>query len=231
MFGLAVLFFMALFVLFAIWAMWAGAKMGKGFGELVHMPVAGTIVGLFCGFMMPTGLLLLSWAQEKIDAETTVAGLCATKAGIRIYISPEEHARRIRDNDWEGVKRAEVKDHVTGRGRYVHGKIVTLDGRKFRMSDKEFSGERGSIVHLMTGEPEAYPRYIFYFNKLIYDVAHHVPLAFVDGFQVNDYTGGSSPRLRRWLNTRSGCGHYFMRRASKDLTSKYKTNLNQEGKK
>lgn len=227
MFGLAILFFLALWVVGVLLAMYLCGMVGGKLGAKVGVPLVGGLFGIALGFTLPMGRVFLGWAQEKIDAETTVAGLCATKAGIRIYLSPEEHARRIRENDWEGVKRAEVKDRDLGS--ITFGKVITLDGRKFGMSDKDFSGENGSIVHLMTGEPEEYPRYIFYFNKLIYDVAHQVPLAFVDGFQINDYSG--RPKMRFWLNSRRGCGYYLLRRASKDLTSKYKTNLNQEEKK
>ena len=227
MFGLAVLFFMAIFVLIAGGAMWVGAKIGKGFGDLVHMPFAGAFVGLLCGFMMPTGFMLLGWAKEKIDAETTVAGLCATKAGIHIYLSPEEHARRIRENDWEGVMRAEVRDRDLGS--ITFGKIVTIDGRKFRMSDKDFSGENGPIAYLMTRRQEKYPKYIRYINYFFFDVVNQVPLAFVEGFQIQDYT--DKPKLRFWLDERRGCGYSLLVRGVDGLASKYENNFNQEGKK
>ena len=218
MLGLAVLFFMAIFVLIAGGAMWVGAKIGKGFGDLVHMPFAGAFVGLLCGFMMPTGFMLLGWAQEKIDAETTVAGLCATKAGIRIYISPEEHARRVRDNDWEGVTRAEVRDEVNGP--YVIGKIITFDGRKFPVSNKQMAGEHGNIIHINEDHGEEYPRHIAYASSLYYDAANQVPLFRVESFYI---AGDNSAdlKLKFWIRELHGC-HLKIYKRSRQLTERYK---------
>ena len=204
MFGLAVLFFLAIFVLIAVGAMWAGARIGKGFGDLVHMPFAGAFVGLLCGFMMPTGFMLLGWAKEKIDAETTVAGLCATKAGIHIYLSPEEHARRIRDNDWKGVTRAEVKDYVTGRGRYVHGKIISLDGRKFTASNEAMAGKHGKIIVTSELYRKEYPRHIAYVSYLHYDIEHQVPLFRSESF---DAVFDNAMGLKFWANNIYRCSN------------------------
>ena len=220
MFGLAVLFFLAIFVLIAVGAMWAGARIGKGLGELVHMPFAGAFVGLLCGFMMPTGFMFLGWAKEKVDAETTVAGLCATKAGIRIYLSPEEHARRIRNNDWEGVRRAEVKDHVTGRGRYVHGKIITLDGRKFTASDERIAGKYGDIPYLTEDHKRKYPRQVAYASYLFYDTVHQVPLFRVESFHLTS-NSGASPNFRFWIRDWHGC-YLAIDREGRQLLGKYK---------
>lgn len=221
MFGLAILFFLAIFALIAVGAMWAGARIGKGFGDLVHMPFAGAFVGLLCGFMMPTGFMLLGWAKEKIDAETTVAGLCATKAGIRIYISPEEHARRIRDNDWEGVRRAEVKDHVTGRGRYVHGKIIEIDGKQFTTSNKRITGGYGKITTVNEDRREKYSRHVAYASYLFYDTVHQMPLIHAESFYVVTGRGNtSSPNFRFWMREQYGCYHTINAR-SRQLAGEY----------
>ena len=217
MFGLAVLFFMAIFVLIAGGAMWVGAKIGKGFGDLVHMPFAGAFVGLLCGFMMPTGFLFLGWAKEKIDAETTVAGLCATKAGIRIYLSPEEHARRIRENDWEGVRRAIIEDEVDGP--YVFGKIITLDGKQFTASNKRMAGEYGKITAVNEDRRKKHPRHIAHASYLYYDVAHQVPLFRVESFMVTK--GGPGPNFRFWIREWYGC-YLKIDKRSRQLSERYK---------
>ena len=226
MFGLAILFFLVLWAVGTLLAMYLCGMVGGKLGAKVGLPLVGGLLGIALGFTLPMGRIFLGWAQENIDAETTVAGLCATKAGIRIYISPEEHARRIRDNDWEGVKRAEVKDRDLGS--ITFGKVITLDGRKFGMSDKDFSGENGPVVYLMTRRQEKYPRYIRYINYFFFDVVHQVPLAFVEGFQIQDYT--DMPKMRFWLDERRGCGYSLLARGVDGLASKYERNFKQEGK-
>ena len=220
MFGLAVLFFLAIFVLIAVGAMWAGARIGKGFGELVHMPVAGTIVGLFCGFMMPTGFLFLSWAQEMIAAERMVSELCSTKAGNRIVLSPEEHARRIRDDDWEGVRRAVVKDRTNGP--YVIGKTVTIEGQEFWMSNNEAEGKNGAVIQMRVPSVIKYPRFIWHTHYVLYDVEHRVPLYYTEGFQVNKY---GDLGLRFWLNERHGCYYSIVERGYDTLLAQYRHNF------
>ena len=202
MLGLAVLFFLALWIVGTLFAMWLGAKIGKGFGDLVHMPFAGAFVGLLCGFMMPTGFMFLGWAKEKIDAETTVADLCATKAGIHIYLSPEEHARRIRDNDWEGVTRAEVRDEVNGP--YVIGKIISIDGRKFTASNEAMAGKHGKIIVASEWHRKEYPRHIAYVSYLHYDVEHQVPLFRSESF---DAVFDNAMGLKFWANNIYRCSN------------------------
>lgn len=200
--------------------MWAGARIGKGFGELVHMPVAGSIVGLFCGFMMPTGFLFLSWAQEMIAAERMVSELCSTKAGNRIILSPEEHARRIRENDWEGARRAEVKDRTNGP--YVIGKIVLFDGKEYRMDNRDAKGENGSIIQLGVPGSEKYPRFIWHTHYMLYDVEHRVPLYYTEGFQIRRY---GDLKLRFWLNERHGCYYSIVSHGYVTLLAQYERNL------
>ena len=218
MFGLAVLFFLAIFVLIAVGAIWAGARIGKGLGELVHMPFAGAFVGLLCGFMMPTGFMFLGWAKEKVDAETTVAGLCATKAGIRIYISPEEHARRIRENDWEGVRRAEVKDRDLGS--ITFGKVVSLDGRKFMASDERIAGKYGDIPYLTEDHKREYPRHIAYASYLYYDTVHQVPLFRVESFHITSNSGAGT-NFKFWIHDWYGC-YLALDNEGRQLLGKYK---------
>ena len=204
MFGLVILFFLALWAVGTLLAMYLCGMVGGKLGAKVGLPLVGGLFGVALGFTLPMGRVFLGWAQEKIDAETMVAGLCATKAGIRIYLSPEEHARRIRENDWEGVRRAEVKDYVTGRGRYVHGKIISLDGRKFIASNEDMAGKYSKIIVTSELYRKEYPRHIAYVSYLHYDIEHQVPLFRSESF---DAVFDNAMGLKFWANNIYRCSN------------------------
>ena len=217
MFGLAILFFLALWAVGTLLAMYLCGMIGGKLGAKVGLPLVGGLFGVALGFTLPMGRVFLGWAQEKIDAETTVAGLCATKAGIRIYLSPEEHARRIRENDWEGVTRAEVKDRDLGS--ITFGKIVTIDGKKFTASDEDMAGKYGDLIHISEYHREEYPRSIAYASYLYYDVVHQVPLFLVRSFMVTRVESG--PKLKFWWREWYGC-YLAIDKKNRQLLGEYK---------
>ena len=200
MLGLAVLFFLALWIVGTLFAMWLGGRIGAWMGEEVGLPQAGKVLGIAAAFMMAMGQFLLGWTLEKIKLETMVDNLCQTKAGIHIYLSPEEHARRVRDNDWEGVARAEVRDETNGP--YVIGKIISLDGRKFTASNEDMAGKHGKIIVASEWHRKEYPRHIAYVSYLNYDVEHQVPLFRSESF---DAVFDNAMGLKFWANNIYRC--------------------------
>lgn len=220
MLGLAVLFSLALWIVGTLLAMRLGGQIGARMGKKKGAPQKGKRIGIAAGFILAMGLVFLYWALEMIAAETMVAVLCATKAGNRIILSPEEHARRVRSGDWEGVKRAEVKDRTNGP--YVIGKIITLDGKDFWMDNREAAGEFGSIIQLGVPGSGIYPRFIWHTHYMLYDVEHRVPLYYTEGFQIRKY---GSLGLRFWLNEHHGCYYSIVSHGYDTLLAQYERNL------
>ena len=218
MFGLAVLFFLALWVAGTLFAMWLGGRIGAWMGEEAGLPQAGKVLGVAVAFMMAMGQFLLGWTLEKNKLETMVDNLCQKNAGIHIYLSPEEHARRVRDNDWKGVKRAEVKDRDLGS--ITFGKIVTIDGRKFTASDERIAGKYGDIPYLTEDHKRKYPRHVAYASYLFYDTVHQVPLFRVESFHLTS-NSGAGPNFRFWIQDWYGC-YLAIDREGRQLLGKYK---------
>lgn len=222
MFGLAVLFFLALWIVGTLFAVCLGGAAGEKLGEKKGSPQKGKRIGMIVGFMLAMGHVFLCGILEMIAAETMVSVLCATKAGNRIILSPEEHAWRVRNNNWEGVKLAEVRDHVTGRGRYVHGKIVLIDGKEYRMDNRDAKGERGPVIQMRVPGSIKYPHFIWHTHYVLYDVEHRVPLYYTEGFQIRKY---GDLGLRFWLNERRGCYYSIVSHGYDTLLAQYERNL------
>ena len=218
-FGLAVLFGLALWVAGTVLAMWMGGRIGAWMGEKVGLPLVGGLLGVSLGFMLAMGHVFF----EKITVERTVDELCRTRGGIHIYLSPEEHARRMRDNDWEGVKQAEIKDYG---GSITLGKVVTLDGKKFYPSNDAIAG-KSALIFAGESTRESYPRHVSSSSRLYYDVAHQVPLFHVKSFFVVSGRGGSSPHFKFWIPDNYGCYHA---KATFDLINNYQNNMKEKKK-
>lgn len=213
MLGLAVLFFLALWIVGTLFAVCLGGAAGEKLGEKKGSPQKGKRIGMIVGFMLAMGHVFLYWALEMIVAETMVSILCATKAGIHIYLSPEEHARRVRDNNWEGVIRAAVRDEADGP--YVIGKIVALDDREFPASNKKIAGEYGRITYFNEFVRREYPRHVAYTSSLYYDTAYQVPLFRVESFYMADNNG-----FKFWIRELHGCSREIDSKAI-HLSEKY----------
>ncbi len=88
MFGLSILFFLALWIAITIFATKFGAKkLGK--------------TGAFFGFMLTMGGFIVYWIVEYIYIQYTVTKLCETEGGITVYVTPEEWRKQIGKKEWE----------------------------------------------------------------------------------------------------------------------------------
>lgn len=93
MLGIAVLFFLALWVIITIVAMVIGSKFGRN--------PATKLLGAFLGFMLTMGGLIAHWTIEYIQIQRTVTHLCETEGGIKVYVTPEEWREQIGEEEWD----------------------------------------------------------------------------------------------------------------------------------
>ncbi len=76
MLGLAVLFFLGLWIIITIAAMVIGSKFGR---------------------------FIVYWTIEYYQIQRTVTHLCETEGGIKVYITPEEWRKQIGEEEWESL--------------------------------------------------------------------------------------------------------------------------------
>ena len=86
MLGIAIFLFLGAWIIITLLCMLLGWFLGR------CLPFSwGKWLGLFLGFMLPTGHYLVSWTAEYFMMQARVSELCKTQGGTKIYISPEAY--------------------------------------------------------------------------------------------------------------------------------------------
>ena len=88
MLGIAIFLFLGAWIIITLLCMLLGWFLGR------CLPFSwGKWLGLFLGFMLPTGHYLVSWTAEYFMMQARVSELCKTQGGTKIYISPEAYRK------------------------------------------------------------------------------------------------------------------------------------------
>lgn len=126
MFGLAILFGLAVWCIVTLIAMRIGYKIGKQ----INRPKTGMVAG----FMLTMGGWFMYWAIEFAYIQAKVRYLCEKEAGIKVYVTPEEYAKRLKFKSFNDLPKI----------RYKNNDII-FDGLiyRYRVSDNDRLG----IIH------------------------------------------------------------------------------------
>ncbi len=126
MLGLSVLFFLGVWIVITLVAMVIGWKFAKK-----HWGIKAGFIGLFSGFMLTMGGFIVYWTIEYIQIQRTVAHLCETEGGIKVYVTPEEWRKQIGEEEWNTLT-PYTKEKISYSTEI--GKKIILDNIKFEYS-------------------------------------------------------------------------------------------------
>ncbi len=123
MLGLAVLFFLGVWVVITIVAMVIGWKFAKK-----HWGTGAGFIGLFLGFMLTMGGFIVYWIIEYHQIQRTVTKLCETEGGIKVYVTPEEWRKKIGEEEWR-------KSYYTGEPdeNYPKDSSMNFNGKQYHI--------------------------------------------------------------------------------------------------
>ncbi len=95
MLGLAVLFFLGVWIVITIVAMIIGWKFAQK-----RWGIKAELLGAFLGFMLTMGGFIIYWTIEYYQIQRTVTKLCETEGGIKVYVTPKEWRKQIGEEEW-----------------------------------------------------------------------------------------------------------------------------------
>lgn len=120
MLGLAILFFLAVWIGITFLA----ARFGYQIGSLKGWPK----LGAFAGFMLTMGGFWVYWAIEFAVIQAKVSHLCETEGGVTVYVTPEQWRKEIGKEEWK-------KSVYTGNPDqdYPKDSVIEFNNRKYKI--------------------------------------------------------------------------------------------------
>ena len=103
MLGIALFLFLGFWIVITLLCMFLGWLLGR------RLPFSwGKWLGLFLGFMLPTGIT--SYLGE----------LCKTQGGIKVYVSPEAYRQMIGEAEWQRLYAMNQSVYAGDKESYLH---------------------------------------------------------------------------------------------------------------
>ncbi len=156
MLGLAVLFFLGLWIIITIAAMVIGSKFGR--------KPATKLLGAFLGFMLTMGGFIVYWTIEYYQIKNYVTNLCESEGGVKVYVTPEEFKERLRTNNWQGLP----KYTVLPKGDEKNNEYIIFEGKEFKGFEPNATIPEITIYRHMVRKRQLFTIYrekIYVFNQ------------------------------------------------------------------